>query len=120
MRDTPSGTVEIVSLELRGQQFTLMSAGPFRKFNEAISFVITCGSQDEVDHFWKKLSAVPEAEQCGWLKDKYGVSWQVVPTALGTLMGDPDKKKASRVQEVMLKMKKIDIAKLEEAYARES
>lgn len=116
MHDTPSGTVEILSVVLKGQEFSFMTAGPFRKFNEAISFVISCDSQEEVDHYWNNLSAVPEAEQCGWLKDKYGVSWQVVPTALGRLMGDPDRVKASRVQEAMLKMKKIDIAGLEAAY----
>ena len=116
MTDTPSGTVEIISLELKGQTFTLMSAGPFHKFNPAISFVVNCDTQEEVDHYWNNLSAVPEAEQCGWLTDKYGISWQVVPTALARLLGDPDREKASRVQQAMLKMKKIDIAKLEEAY----
>lgn len=119
MHNTPSGTVEIVSIELRGQQFTLISTDPFRKFNEAISFVISCESQEEVDHFWEMLSAVPEAEQCGWLKDKYGVSWQIVPTALGRLMGDSNRNRANRVQMAMLKMKKIVIAELEDAYRQE-
>ncbi len=117
MEGTPSGTVEIMSISLKGQEFTLMTAGPFRKFNEAISFVITCDDQQEVDHYWEKLSAVKESEQCGWLKDKYGVSWQVVPTALGRLMGDPDRVKAGRVQAAMMQMKKIIIADLEKAYA---
>lgn len=114
---TPSGTIEIIGVLLMGQEFTLMTAGPFRKFNEAISFVISCEDQKEVDHYWEKLSAVKEAEQCGWLKDKYGVSWQVVPTALMKLMNDKDKAKAGRVTQAMLQMKRIVIADLEKAYA---
>ena len=117
MEGTPSGTVEIIGIILKGQEFTLMAAGPFRKINEAISFVISCDDQKEVDHYWEKLSAVKEAEQCGWLKDKYGVSWQVVPTALHRLMSDPDKAKAGRVTAAMMQMKKIVIADLEKAYA---
>ena len=116
MTGTPSGTVEIISVQMLGQEFTLMSAGPFRKINEAISFVINCETQEEVDHYWEALSAVKESEQCGWLKDKYGVSWQVAPTALATLLGDADKAKAGRVQSAMMQMKKIDIAGLEKAY----
>ncbi|MEW6510856.1 MAG: VOC family protein, partial [Bacteroidota bacterium] len=77
--NTPSGTVEIVSVELLGQEFQLMSAGPLFKFNEAISFVVNCDTQEELDYYWEKLSADPKSEQCGWLKDKYGVSWQIVP-----------------------------------------
>jgi predicted 3-demethylubiquinone-9 3-methyltransferase (glyoxalase superfamily) len=117
MKDTPSGTVEIVTLELFGQEFTLMTAGPFRKFNEAISFVVHCDTQEEVDRYWSQLSADPASEQCGWLKDKYGVSWQIVPSAMNQLLADPDKKKAARVQQAMLKMKKLDIASLEKAAA---
>ena len=116
MTGTPSGTVEIISVHMLGQEFTLMSAGPFRKINEANSFVINCETQDEVDHYWESLSAVKESEQCGWLKDKYGVSWQVIPTALTKLLGDADKAKAGRVQEAMMQMKKIVIADLEKAY----
>ena len=116
LHNTPSGAVEIITLLLRGQEFTLMSAGPFKKFNEAISFVISCENQEEVDHYWEKLSVVDEAVQCGWLKDKYGVSWQVVPTILTTLLKDEDKEKAGRVMQAMLQMKKIEIQALEDAY----
>lgn len=114
--DTPSGTVEIINIELFGMDFTLMSAGPYFKFNEAISFVVDCEDQEEVNYYWEKLSAVPESEQCGWLKDKFGVSWQIIPRRLNELMADKDKVKAGRVTQAMLKMKKIDIKKLEEAY----
>lgn len=113
--NTPSGTVEIISISLQDQEFTLMSAGPFKPITEAISFVISCNDQSEVDHFWDKLSAYKDAEQCGWLKDKYGVSWQVVPTVLGKLLNDSDKQKAARVNQAMLKMKKLIISDLEAA-----
>ncbi len=116
IRDTPSGTVEVVSLELAGQELTLMAAGPFRKLNEAISFVVNCGTQKEVDHFWNALSRGGEKGQCGWLKDKYGVSWQVVPTVLTRLMKDRDPVRAGRVTQAMLTMTKLDIAKLRAAY----
>jgi predicted 3-demethylubiquinone-9 3-methyltransferase (glyoxalase superfamily) len=116
IKDTPSGTVEVVTLELAGQEFTLMAAGPFRKINEAISFVVNCETQKEVDHFWNALSRGGEKGVCGWLKDQYGVSWQVVPTILSKLMSDPDPIKAGRVTQAMLKMKKLDIAKLKAAY----
>lgn len=115
MTDTPSGTVEIIDVELRGQVFTLMSAGPVFTFNEAVSFVIDCKDQEEVDYFWEKLSAVKESEQCGWLKDKFGVSWQVVPHRLNELLGDPDPERSARATQAMLQMKKIDIAQLEAA-----
>lgn len=116
MSDTPSGTVEVVSVELFGQEFTLLSAGPFRKFNEAISFVVSCETQEEVDMYWNALTADGgEESQCGWLKDKYGVSWQIVPTALEKLTNDPDKERAARASKAMLKMKKLDIAELERA-----
>lgn len=114
--DTPSGTVEVVSVELAGQEFTLMAAGPFRKINEAISFVVNCGTQKEVDHFWNRLSRGGEKGQCGWLKDRFGVSWQVVPGVLMKLMSDRDPGKAGRVTQAMLRMRKLDIAKLEAAY----
>ncbi len=113
---TPSGTVEVVTLELRGQEFTLMAAGPFRPITEAVSFVVNCGTQKEVDHFWDKLSAGGEKGECGWLKDRYGVSWQVTPTILLKLMADPDPARGARVTQAMLQMTKIDIAKLKEAY----
>lgn len=85
-------------------------------FNEAISFLVNCDTQDEVDYFWEKLSAVPESEQCGWLKDKYGLSWQIVPAILGQLLSDPDPRKSQRVMKAMLQMKKIEINELEKAY----
>lgn len=114
--DTPSGTVEVVTLDLAGQELTLMAAGPFRPITEAISFVVNCGTQKEVDHFWSGLSRGGEKGQCGWLKDKYGVSWQVTPVILTKLMRDRDPVKAGRVTQAMLKMKKIEIAKLKAAY----
>jgi predicted 3-demethylubiquinone-9 3-methyltransferase (glyoxalase superfamily) len=102
--------------ELDGQRFMALDGGPQFKFTEAISFYVNCETQEEVDTLWEKLSAYPEAEQCGWLKDKYGLSWQIIPSALGELMNDPDPEKAGRVMQAMLQMKKIDIAKLREAY----
>ena len=89
-------------------------------FSEAISFLVPCETQDEIDDYWEKLSAVPQAEQCGWLKDKFGLSWQIIPTRLGELMGDPDPVKAQQVVQAMLKMHKIDIAGLEQAYRQEA
>ncbi len=116
--DTPSGAVDVVALELMGQEFVLMSAGPQFKFNEAISFVVNCETQDEVDYYWEKLTADGGQEsQCGWLKDKFGVSWQVVPTFLERLLRDKDAVKAKRVMGAMLKMKKIDTKILKEAAA---
>ncbi|HET6568851.1 MAG TPA: VOC family protein [Rhodothermales bacterium] len=102
--------------ELAGQRFMGLDGGPLFKFNESISFYVDCESQEEVDYFWQKLSAVPEAEQCGWVKDKYRMSWQIIPKRLGELMSDPDPEKAGRVLQAMLQMKKIDVAKLEEAH----
>ncbi len=116
LQNTPSGTVDIVSLELLGQDFMLISAGPLFKFNEAISFMVHCDTQDEIDYYWEKLSAVPEAEQCGWLKDKFGLSWQISPRQMGELLGSPDRKKALAAMNAMLKMKKIVIADLQKAY----
>ena len=98
--------------ELDGQRFMALDGGPLFSFSEAISFVISCKDQAEIDHYWEKLSAVPDAEACGWLKDKYGVSWQVVPTALAELTTGPH---GDRVMEALLKMKKLDIAALEQA-----
>jgi predicted 3-demethylubiquinone-9 3-methyltransferase (glyoxalase superfamily) len=115
--NTPSGTVEVVTIELLGLEFVLMSAGPQFKFTEATSFVVNCETQDEVDYYWQKLTANGGQEgPCGWLKDKYGLSWQIVPTILGKLQSDPDPKKSQRVTEAMLKMKKMDIAALKRAY----
>jgi len=101
--------------ELEGQQFMCLDGGPVFKFSEAISFQIACEDQAETDELWEKLSAVPEAEQCGWVKDKFGVSWQITPKRLGELMSDSDAAKAKRVMDAMLEMKKIDIAGLEAA-----
>lgn len=112
LEDTPSGTVEIFTIELFGQDFTLMSAGPQFKFTEAISFVIDCDGQEEVDYYWEKLTEGGEESQCGWLKDKFGVSWQVVPRQLNEALGNPDKAKAGQAMQAMLKMKKIIIADL--------
>ena len=113
------GSVMTVAFELDGQPFTALNGGPQFRFNEAISFQIDCESQSEVDAYWEKLSkgGDPKAQQCGWLKDKFGVSWQVVPRVLIELMADPDSAKSGRVMEAMLKMKKIDIAELKRAAA---
>jgi predicted 3-demethylubiquinone-9 3-methyltransferase (glyoxalase superfamily) len=116
--DTPSGpegVVLVVEFTLAGQQFIGLNGGPHFQFNEAISLTINCADQAEVDRLWQELSADESAEQCGWVKDRFGVSWQIIPTALGKLLGDPDPDKARRVMEAMLKMKKIDIAALERA-----
>lgn len=103
--------------ELEGQQFMALNGGPLFKFTEAVSFFVNCETQEEVDYFWEKLTADGGQEsQCGWLKDKYGLSWQIVPTLLGKLMGDPDPVKAQNVMQAMLKMKKMDMKKLQEAY----
>jgi predicted 3-demethylubiquinone-9 3-methyltransferase (glyoxalase superfamily) len=111
------GTAMVVAFELDGQKFTGLNGGPQFKFNEAISFQIDCASQAEVDHYWEKLSAGsdPKAQVCGWLKDKFGVSWQVVPRRLIALLADPDKARAGRVMEAMMRMKKIVIDELERA-----
>jgi predicted 3-demethylubiquinone-9 3-methyltransferase (glyoxalase superfamily) len=111
----PEGTVMTVSFELDGQKFLALNGGPEFTFSEAISFQVSCKTQDEVDAFWSKLSEGGEEGPCGWLKDKFGLSWQIVPTALPELLGDPDREKAQRVMASMLKMKKIDIGELERA-----
>jgi predicted 3-demethylubiquinone-9 3-methyltransferase (glyoxalase superfamily) len=117
--DTPSGpagSVEVVEFTLAGQPFMAISAGPLDPFNHSISFIVNCDDQAEVDHYWNGLSAGGAIEQCGWLRDRYGVSWQIVPVVLGEMMTDPDRDRARHVMEAMLKMKKLDIAGLEEAY----
>jgi predicted 3-demethylubiquinone-9 3-methyltransferase (glyoxalase superfamily) len=111
-----NSTPMIVNFVLDGQEFIALNGGPKFKFNESISFFVNCENQKEVDYYWNKLSAHPEDEQCGWLKDKYGLSWQIIPKQLGELMSDPDREKASRVMGAMLKMKKIEIEVLKEAY----
>lgn len=115
VENTPSGTVEVITLRLFEQEYQLMSAATPFKFNEAISFVVSCDTQEETDYYWEKLSAVPEAEACGWLKDKFGVSWQITPKRLPELLNDPDPARAGRVMQAMLKMKKIVIADLQRA-----
>lgn len=110
------GKILTAIFELEGQRFMALDGGPMFKFNESVSFYVECKTQGEVDYFWKKLTAVPEAEQCGWLKDKFGLSWQIVPKQLGEYLSDPDKEKAGRVMQAMLQMKKIEIAKLKKAY----
>lgn len=116
IHNTPSGDCDVVSFELSGQPFMAISAGPLFKFNESISFMIYCDTQEEVDYYWEKLSAVPEAEQCGWLKDKYGLSWQVVPTGMDDMMKNGSKEQIARITQAFLKMKKFDLAKLRQAY----
>ena len=112
------GTVLTVAFELDGQSFTALNGGPVFKFNEAISFQINCETQEEVDYYWEKLSEGGDknAQQCGWLKDKYGLSWQVVPTVLPEMISDPNPEKAGRAMKAMLQMKKLDIAALKRAY----
>ena len=112
----PEGSVMTVSFELEGLQFTALNGGPEFRFNEAISFVVDCQSQEEVDELWERLSEGGEEGPCGWLKDRFGVSWQIVPTVLPELLSDPDPEKAQRVTEAMLKMSKIDIGALKQAY----
>ncbi len=115
----PSGSVMTVTFELDGQEFTALNGGPIFTFNEAISFQVYCRDQEEVDYYWEKLGEGGDerAKQCGWLKDKYGVSWQIVPKMLPDLVGDPDSEKSQRAMTAMLQMKKIDIAAMERAYA---
>jgi len=112
----PKGTVMVATFQLEGQDFIALNGGPHFKFTEAISLVVNCETQDELDAFWEKLSEGGSKGQCGWLKDKYGLSWQVVPTALGKLMSDPNPEKSKRVMTAMLKMTKMDIQGLQQAY----
>lgn len=118
----PEGKVPTVEFTLRGQPFTALNGGPHFKFNEAVSFQVYCDTQEEIDRYWERLSAGgdPQAQQCGWLKDRFGLSWQVVPRVLGELMNDPDKAAAGRVMSALLKMKKLDIAALRKAHAGEA
>ena len=114
----PAGTVLTIEFELNGQAFTALNGGPIFRFNEAISFQVSCESQKELDYYWEKLSEGGDrkAQQCGWLKDKYGVSWQIVPTVLGKLLQDKDAKKSESVMKALLQMKKLDIKTLTQAY----
>lgn len=114
----PAGTVMTVAFQLDGQEFTALNGGPVFRFNEAISFQISCETQEEVDHYWERLSEGGDAtaQQCGWLKDRYGVSWQVVPRALIEMISDPDSERSGRAMQAMLQMKKIDIGELRRAH----
>ena len=114
----PAGTAMTVEFEINGQPFTALNGGALFQFNEAISFQVLCETQKEVDYYWDKLSqgGDEQAQQCGWLKDKYGVSWQVIPVKLSELVGDPDSENSQRAAKAMLEMKKMDIAALERAY----
>ncbi len=114
----PEGTVLTIEFQLDGQNFMALNGGPVFKFNEALSLVIHCDTQEEVDHYWNKLSEGGDenAQACGWLKDKYGLSWQVVPSILAKLMTDPDHSKTERVMKALLQMKKLEIAGLKKAY----
>jgi predicted 3-demethylubiquinone-9 3-methyltransferase (glyoxalase superfamily) len=114
----PKAAAMTVNFQLEGQQFIALNGGPHFKFTEAISLLVNCETQKEVDELWSRLSAGGEESQCGWLKDKYGLSWQIIPTALFRLMQDPDPARSKRVMEAMLQMKKIDIARLEQAHSQ--
>ncbi|MGO9443211.1 MAG: VOC family protein [Thiobacillaceae bacterium] len=113
----PSGSVKIVDFILFGQPFIAMSAGPLDSFNHAVSFVIRCEDQAEIDRYWNALLDGGSVERCGWLKDRFGLSWQIVPIVLATMMADPDRAKARRAADAMMKMVKLDIAALQAAYA---
>ena len=113
------GSVMVVAFELDGHSFTALNGGPVFKFNEAVSFQVQCDTQEEIDDYWRQLSAGgdPDAQQCGWLKDKYGASWQIVPRTMGKMMTSSEAAKSDRVMAAMLKMKKLDLAALNQAYA---
>lgn len=115
----PKGTVMTANFQLDGQEFTALNGGPMYKFSPAISFVVHCESQAEVDEYWEKLSAGGKENQCAWLEDKFGVSWQIVPNVLIELLSDPDPLKAGRVMQAMMQMTKIDIAGLKQAYEQQ-
>ncbi|TLY23987.1 MAG: VOC family protein [Nitrospirae bacterium] len=112
----PKGTVMTVAFQLEGQAFTALNGGPHFKFTEAISLVVNCKTQEEVDELWEKLSGGGEKGQCGWLKDKYGLSWQIVPTVLGKMLNDKDAEKSNRVLHAIIQMRKLDIKRLQQAY----
>jgi predicted 3-demethylubiquinone-9 3-methyltransferase (glyoxalase superfamily) len=111
-----AGSVMTVTFNLEGQEFMVLNGGPFFKLSEAVSFMVFCDTQEEIDYFWNKLSFVKESEQCGWLKDKFGLSWQIVPTILETLMTGKDPQKVEKLMAAFLKMKKLDISALKKAY----
>jgi len=113
--DEMEGKILTIEFELEGQKFQALDGGPLFKFNESISMMVDCRDQEELDYFWEKLSAVPEAEQCGWCKDKFGLVWQIIPKRLGELLADPDREKSHKVANAMLKMHKLNVADLEKA-----
>lgn len=113
----PKGTAMSVEFQLDGQDFVALNGGPMYKFSPAISFFVKCETQPEIDHFWDKFSEGGAPQQCGWITDKFGVSWQIVPPVLGEMLGDEDSAKSKRVMEAMLRMVKLDIRKLKDAYA---
>jgi predicted 3-demethylubiquinone-9 3-methyltransferase (glyoxalase superfamily) len=115
----PKGTVMVATFQLEGQEFIALNGGPQFTFSPAISFVVNCETQEEVDAFWEKLAEGGEKLQCGWLRDKYGLSWQIVPTVLGEMMQDKDVEKSQRVMKAMLQMTKLDIKRLKQAYAQQ-
>jgi predicted 3-demethylubiquinone-9 3-methyltransferase (glyoxalase superfamily) len=110
------GSVMVAEFEVDGQKFVALNGGPQFKFSEAISFQVSCDTQEEIDHFWDKLTEGGQPGPCGWLKDKYGLSWQIIPSALGEMMSGPDPEKSQRVMTAFMQMKKFDIAKLRQAY----
>lgn len=112
----PKGTVMTVAFQINGQEFTAINGGPIFKFTEAISFVVNCDTQEEIDYLWEKLAEGGAEIECGWVKDKYGLSWQITPSMMGKLFSDKDPKKSARVMQAMLKMKKLDIKTLQQAY----
>ena len=117
---TPSGSVDVIAFELAGQEFMAISAGPLFRFNESISFVVKCDTQEEIDYYWQKLTSDGGSEgQCGWLKDKYGLSWQVVPSLMDEMIGSDDSGRQERVLQAFLRMKKFDIAALKQAAGTE-
>lgn len=117
LEDTPSGDVQMATIEIEGQELSLMTAGPMFKFNEAISLMVTCDTQEEIDYYWEKLTADGGSEgPCGWLKDKYGLSWQIAPSAMNKMMKEGTKEQIKRVTEAFMKMKKFDIKTLEDVY----
>ncbi len=112
----PDGKIMTGTFELFGQEFMVLNGGPLFKFNESVSFFVTCEDQAEVDYYWEKLLEGGEPSQCGWLKDKYGLSWQIIPKALGEYLGNEDQEKAGRAMQAMLQMTKIDVATLKKAF----